>query len=134
MPFEVAEHTADLKIRVWGNSLEDLFREAVLAMMKLVKNEVVGSSTEERKINIDAPDGTALLIDFLNEVLTLSQTSKEVYRRVSFTEFSPVKLEAVLQGIKVNDFDEDIKAVTYHEADVKRNDKGEWETILIFDI
>jgi len=29
---------------------------------------------------------------------------------------------------------EDIKAVTYHEAEVKKKKDGIWETMLIFDI
>ena len=134
MPYEVIEHTADLKIRVWGSSLENLFREAVLAMMKLIKDAAVGSPTEEQKINIEAPDATALLIDFLSEILALSQTNKEIYTKVNLIRFSQNSLEAVLEGVKVDDFDEDIKAVTYHEANVRQNEKGKWETLLVFDI
>lgn len=144
MPYEVIEHTADLKIRVWGSSLQDLFSEALLAMMKIMKittklpidNLVV----TERGIRVEAPDKTVLLVDFLSELLALSQTNKEVYTEVKFNNFSPstssgqMKLEAVLKGAKIDAFDEDIKAVTYHEAEVRRDEKGEWESILVFDI
>lgn len=138
MPYEIIEHTADIKIRVWGDSLENLFSEALIAMMKIVKittklpidNLVV----MEREIRIEAPDVTALLVDFLSEALALSQTNKEVYTEVKFNRFSETELEALPRGVKVDDFSEDIKAVTYHEAEVKQNEKGEWETILVFDI
>lgn len=138
MPYEIIEHTADIKIRVWGSSLEDLFSEALLVMMKIVKattrlptgNLVV----MEHKIKVEAPDRTALLVDFLSEVLALSQTNKEIYTEVKFNKFSGTELEAVLRGVKVDEFDEDIKAVTYHEAEVRQNEKGEWETSIVFDI
>lgn len=140
MPYEVVEHIADLKIRVWGNSLENLFREAVLIMMKLIKTEPEGTPTNERQIEIEAPDATALLVDFLSGVLALSQTHKEVYTEVKFNKFSPsansvqARLKAVLRGRKVDEFDEDIKAVTYHEAEIQKNQEGKWQTFLVFDI
>ena len=39
-----------------------------------------------------------------------------------------------LSGTRINNFDEEIKAVTYHEANVIKNKKGLWETCIIFDI
>jgi SHS2 domain-containing protein len=149
MPHEIIDHTADIKMRVWGDSLQNLFLEAVLAMMKMIKlprqpeagpplventKKYEYTKSPERKIVMEAPDTTALLIDFLSEVLAFSQTNKEIYTQISFTEFGSTSLKAVLEGIKVDKFDEDIKAVTYHEADVEQNEKGNWETLLVFDI
>ena len=137
MPYEIIEHTADLKIKVWGDSLENLFSEAALATMRMVKDIskiTIVNSLIQRKVKVEAPDKTALLVDFLSEVLALSQTNKEVYTEVKFNKFSETELEALLRGIKVDEFDEDIKAVTYHEAEVKQNEKGEWETFLVLDI
>lgn len=152
MPFEVVEHTADLKIKVWGNSLENLFSEAMLAMMGKIKilpfSPIGEKGIIRREIKVEALDATALLVDFLSEVLALSQTNKEIYTEVSFTEFNPstdstsslrassgqAKLEATLKGIKVDKFDEDVKAVTYHEVEVKEVKSGAWETLLVFDI
>jgi len=87
-----------------------------------------------RTVTVYASDRTALLVDFLNEALSLAQIHKEVYLSVAFSTFSEIALEATLKGAKVDEFNEDIKAVTYHEADVRQNEKGEWETTLIFDI
>lgn len=138
MPYEVIEHTADIKIRVWGDSLENLFSEAMLAMtgiMSIIPSlTIVQEGIMQRNVEVEAPDKTALLVDFLSEVLALSQTHKEVYIGVEFGRFSDAELMATLRGVKVNEFDEDIKAVTYHEADVKQNERGEWETPLVFDI
>jgi len=44
------------------------------------------------------------------------------------------EIEVKVFGRKVEEFEEDIKAVTYHEAEVKKNEKGEYETMLVFDI
>lgn len=74
------------------------------------------------------------MVDFLSEVLSLVEINKEVYTKVNFKKFSQNYLETELEGISVDSFDEDIKAVTYHEADVKRDKDGLWKTNLVFDI
>jgi len=42
-------------------------------------------------------------------------------------------IEADLTGFAPAEFDEDVKAVTYHEAEV-RHGNGLWSTMLVFDI
>jgi len=43
-------------------------------------------------------------------------------------------LDARLFGAHVRKFDEDIKAVTYHEANITHSPTGEFETMIVFDI
>jgi SHS2 domain-containing protein len=43
-------------------------------------------------------------------------------------------LEATVYGRKVSGFKEDVKAVTYHEADITENEEGCLETVVVFDI
>jgi SHS2 domain-containing protein len=46
---------------------------------------------------------------------------------------SAVTLDAELEGHPVVRFGEDVKAVTYHEADVQERN-GLWSTTLVFDV
>lgn len=136
MSYKILEHTADLKIAIQGKSLEDLFAEAALAMMDLMKPENFQEQKDstQREISLTSLDETTLLIDFMSEVLLLANINKEIYTKIVFKEFSSSSLEATLEGIPISEFKEDIKAVTYHEADVKENSDGTWETIIIFDV
>lgn len=134
MPYEILSHTADLRIKLTADSLENLFKEAVRALAEILGKKAKNKTPVIRKISVASSDRTALLIDFLNEILALSQINKEVYLKINFSEFSENNLEAVLEGQKVEKFDEDIKAATHHEADIRQNKDGRWETILIFDI
>ena len=135
MPYQILGHTADVRLRVEAETLEELFRDALLGMMAIVRPDYKkGKQHTTRIIALDAPDLTALLVDFLNEVLFQSHVNKEIYTDVTFAKFDEKSLEAKLEGIPVDEFDEDIKAVTYHEADVKKNKEGQWEITLIFDI
>lgn len=139
--FEILSHTADVRLRVRGETLEDLFEQAVLGMARILKHNANDAKTfannaKLEKIKMSAPDTTILLVDFLNEILTRSYINKYIYHVSSF-KIHGSHLEAELIGIKVDGFDEDIKAVTYHEAKIINppagGDKG-FETIIVFDI
>lgn len=143
--FEILEHTADLKIRVWGSTPEELFKNALQGMAHVQKPELRIANGELRitkKIKVESNDATTLLIDFLSAALTQSQINRVVFYDVKFLKFSDspsagsgqVELEAEIEGVKVDEFDEDIKAVTYHEADIKQNPDGAYETLIVFDI
>jgi SHS2 domain-containing protein len=135
VPYEILKHTADLRMRVWGETLESLFLDAAGGMMSIIKeNPKSEIRNPKRNLSISASDRTALLVDFLNEILSLAQTNKEIYPKVTLKKLSETEAEAELTGVPVDGFDEDIKAVTYHEAEIKKNPAGNWETILIFDI
>jgi len=131
--YEIVQHTADLRMRGIARTQQDLFAEALRGLMDLVKGEGVQNDEVRAQVQVTAPDATALLIDFLNEVLTRCHIRREVYGRVVFPSMSAVALEAELEGHPVASLGEDVKAVTYHEADV-REDNGVWSTMLVFDV
>lgn len=135
MPYKILGHTADVRLKVWGGSRKELFKDALLGMIKIIKTpnpkfEIIN----KRTIEIESGDETALLVDFLNEVLYRANTNKEIYNDIDFKNLSETKLEAELSGSPVKEFDEDIKAVTYHEAEIKKRSDGQLEITLIFDI
>jgi SHS2 domain-containing protein len=136
--FEFIGHIADARMKIAGDSLEELFTAGVEGMFEFAKKGFcVGADNLSlvEKIEISSPDITALLIDFLSAVLTLSQEKKAVFCRVKFLKLTDTELEAEVFGSKVDSFNEDIKAVTYHEADVKKNpETGLYETNIVFDI
>lgn len=63
-----------------------------------------------------------------------SDTEDAIFSEVKFKKFSENGLEARVTGYKVNQFDTNIKAVTYHEVTVKEIGPGKWESFLVFDI
>ena len=148
--YQILEHTADLRIRVFGRTLEELFGNALAGMMgylkKISKSQFPISKQIKRVIKISSPDWNALLVDFLSEALTLADINQEVYRQAEFVNFPrPVAdavqkkeaelfLEARLWGEKIGRFDKDIKAVTYHRLDIRRNKDGFWEATIVFDV
>ncbi len=82
--FEILEHTADVKIRVWTETKEALFQEALLAMMSILAPDENCSDHYDlhQDIKVKASDSETLLIDFLNEVLYLTQTQKAIFGKI----------------------------------------------------
>lgn len=134
--YEILPHTADVRLRARGGTLKDLFRQAVLGMAKILsktKSELKVKNVK-CKIKVDADNPTILLIDFLNEVLTASYEEKAVFNNVHFEKITEREVIAEIFGAKVDGFDEDIKAVTYHEAKIVKNLEGDLEATITFDI
>ena len=135
---EFVEHTADVRMRVRADSLVNLFEASLRGMSRLLKSN--GCSTTDLKpverynIKINHGDLTGLLIDFLSEALTISQVQKSVFCFFVPKVLNEHELHGEILGYHVDKFDEDIKAVTYHEADVIRVRPDLYETTIIFDI
>ena len=131
--FEVIPHTADVRLRVASPTLEELFRDAMLGMYAVMHADP-GEERVSRTIEVhDSADTTALLVDFLNEVLHRAHVGQEMFTAAEFTRLDETSVEATLTGVTPASFEEDVKAVTYHEAEI-RPDGGGWTTMLVFDI
>lgn len=137
MKIEFLPHTADVEMRVEGNSIEELFAAAIRGMAQVLKEagcSFTGTYPVNSRIEIQAPDLTCLLIDTLSHILALSFINKAVFCLADFGELSQNRLAADIYGYKVDGFDEEIKAVTYHGAEVLQSGITTWETRVIFDI
>ncbi len=125
------EHTADIKIRAYGDNLNTLFQNAAFAMFsQIYKAEVKPEIT--REIKIKSVDQESLLVDFLSELLTLSDQYNEIYNTFKL-EIKDFEIKGEISGQAVKSFDEEIKAVTYHELKITKN-KNIWTAEIVFDI
>lgn len=136
MSVEWIEHTADIGMRVRADTLPGLFAEAFTGLLGLLGPEYADSAREpiRRELNLTASDKTALLVDFLNSVLSLAHAKKEGYELVHLALPGDAGLVAVIEGRPVLGFSEDVKAVTFHEAAIAPTLVGGWETTIIFDL
>src|ERR1051326_2448907 len=83
-------------------------------------------------IELDSVNVTALLVDFLNEALVRAVTRRVLFTGASFASLGERHIAATLTSVPA-EFEEDVKAVTYHEAEVRRDGNG-WTTMLVLDI
>jgi SHS2 domain-containing protein len=135
--YEFLPHGADIRLRVEAAAMPEVFQSALNGMNHLLKPGFCERNhpvSFEHNLSLASPDSTCLLIDFLSEVLSLSHIHHGVFCGLKIESVSENKIKATVSGSAVSGFDADIKAVTYHEANLHLNDQGQWETVIIFDI
>ncbi len=79
VPYETFEHGADIGIRGFGDSMEEAFENAAVALYSVMVNVEVIGSREMRRIAVTAPDNELLLVEWLNALLGLSDVERLVF-------------------------------------------------------
>ncbi len=72
MGVEFLEHTADVRLRITAGGAEELLAEAARGFYAVLLAEDSRGrieAREERRVDLEAPDGEAVLVDFLNELI-----------------------------------------------------------------
>jgi SHS2 domain-containing protein len=135
--FEYLDHTGDLGVRAFGNSLTDLFCHAAEALFHVITDPETVRATESRKITIEANSLAELMISWLNEFIYLFDTQGLLFRDFDFLSLNDQALEATARG---EPYDErrhpiktTVKSATYHQLKIQQV-KGIWEVQVILDL
>jgi len=136
MPYEELQHTADWCLRVWAADLPSLFVEAAKGMNALSGAQPAPGPLTHRTLNLSAPDAESLLVTFLSELVYAAEQE-----RLTFTHFQvgmfegsdslAVKIE--MDGAPLASINKTIKAVTYHNLQVRQTERGV-EVEIVFDV
>lgn len=133
--FEEVSHTADLEIKVWGKDMPQIFMSAAAGMFHLsgIEDQEEGFSAVKQNISLDAMDYEGLLILFLEELLYRLTEDYMMYEieKISITE--EFSLKAQIKGCQIRSYQRDIKAVTYHNLNIRPTPEG-YEANIVFDI
>ncbi|EHR78319.1 archease [Thermococcus litoralis DSM 5473] len=138
--WEHYEHTADIGIRGYGETLEEAFEAVAIALFDVMVNVEKVEKREVREIEVEGEDLYSLLYNFLEELLILHDTEGLVFRdfevKIEKTE-KGYKLKAKAYGEKLSEKHEpkeEVKAITYHDMEIKQLPNGEWMAQLVPDI
>ena len=126
------EVTADRGIEVWAPDLEELFRVAAIGMLDIAGLKTEIEKEAHRDLKISAIDHETLLISFLEEILFLLEDEATVFSssQISINEF---ELHATMSGKKAIWIENEIKAVTYNNLEIKFID-NEYQVTIVFDL
>lgn len=132
--FEILEHTADVGVRSWGESLEEAFRQSTLGLLDIVGAWRPGRGRRET-IAVEGRDLGAVLVDWLGDVLYLQDVRDVVITAVGVDQ---VTAERAAGWVELAERPVDIegtavKAITYHQLEVGRSETG-WRTTVYLDI
>jgi SHS2 domain-containing protein len=137
MRYEPFEHTADIGVRVFGRTYEEIFANAAYALFDHLTDLGAVEEKVPVSISLQGQDSEDLLVRWLNELLYLYESQGFLLKGVSFSHLDERSLVAEGRG---EGFDPsrhlrkmEIKAVTYHQVQVRKAD-GIWEARVIFDV
>lgn len=135
--FEILNHTADIRLKVKGSSLKELFQNAAKGMFSSVVSLEAIKKNKSISVELGALSKEDLLIDWLNELLFQSQTKRMLFGEFLIEKITPTHLKAKVWGEKIDKkrhhLKSEIKAATYHELLIEQ-DKNGWWTYIIFDV
>lgn len=141
-PFEYLEHTADIKFRAYGKTLEEMLANAALALIGTMTDTSKVLALEIWKVELKAPEIEQLAYSWLSEIVFLFETESAVFSKfdVRVTKNDEAdgddewRLSATIGGERIDlrrhAFDNEVKAVTLHEFVVKKNDVWCVQTVL----
>ncbi len=140
LKFKFLEHTADIMFEAYGKSLDELFENAAMAVSEsMIKTKDVKPKTV-RIVKLQNVKVEMLLFDFLSELLYLKDAEQLVFSEFKVNVYEAkgnFSLQAELKGDKLNmktqEFRSDVKAITLHLFEVKKEKAG-WTARVIVDI
>jgi len=147
--FKTIEHTADIGIRAYGDTREQLFENCAVGMMSIILgtdyvNSIVSNGDTnshfnpfKENIEVDGDDDEDLLYGFLSDVLYLFEAEDFIPLRFNDSIIKSGIFRTSISGVKYDprifNILKEVKAVTFHRMKIER--KGnKWQTDVIFDV
>lgn len=139
-PYEYLPHTADVRFRAYGRTLEEAFSNSALAMENIMLDTKKVVPNIERKIQVRAKEPERLLFEFLGRLLFLLDAENFVLNKIGTIKISRKGAQYILDAVAVGDEISEkyetmtqVKAITYNEMSVKE-EKGIWVVSAVTDV
>ena len=139
--YEYLEHTADVKFLAYGNTLEEVFENAALAMFNVIIDTEKVSGETAIDVFLKSPDLESLLVDWLSELLYLFEVDEIVFWKFRVEEIRKEEGEYSIKSLASGEkyypgshpFETEIKAVTYNQLELEKTADG-WKAQVVVDI
>ena len=122
------EHTGEIELAIEADSEREVFADSVAALVDLL--EIEGEATEPRVVEVTAPDRSALLAAWLEELVFLIETQGFEPVALGELELGADTVRAVVDG-RPGEPPPLIKAVTYHRLAFEPSGSGYRATVVL---
>ena len=120
--WEFIEHTADIAIKAYGDTLEDAFATAAGAMFDIMTDNSTIDPKETVEFETESVDIEGLLVGFLSNLIVLREVQNMVLTGIEITFAGEQKLKVTATGEKFDDrkhaHGHQIKGVSYHMMEI----------------
>ncbi|RZF44142.1 hypothetical protein LSTR_LSTR012344 [Laodelphax striatellus] len=139
--YEYLDHTADMQIHSWGNTVEEAFEQCANGMFGCMTDTDYIEMAETQEIEAEGHDMLSLLFHFLDEFLFLfSAEPYFVAKKVEILEFDKEQFRIKARGfgeqfiIGKHPQRHEVKAITYSNMQVNQTEDGLTHIHVIVDI
>ena len=129
MSYKTLEHTTDAIIEVTANNLKEAFQIAGISVIDTILDSSKVEENSSRNLIVKGKDLKYLLYNWLEEMIILTITDGFAGKRIllEITKNGNYQIDAEIFGeaidLRKHDFKVEIKSPTFHEMDIKQNDK-----------
>ena len=129
MSYKTLEHTTDAIIEVTANNLKEAFEIAGISVIETILDISKVDENNSRKLIVKGKDLKYLLYNWLEEMVILTITDGFAGKRIllEITKNGNYQIDAEIFGeaidLRKHDFKVEIKSPTFHEMEIKQNDK-----------
>lgn len=134
MKYKFLEHTADIKFRAYGKTLDEVFENAVLAISDYLSRGKKIKTAKGKVIEVSGNDLESLFYNFLDELIYLLDAELFIVAKAKIT-IRGHNLKAELFGDNSKNYKDldAIKAATYAEMYIKKTPQG-FEAQAVLDV
>lgn len=127
------DHTADIALRIWATSINDLFRLALEAMNNVVEYVVDQDDPGKfEEFRIKDLDRESMLVSLLNDCNYKIQQEK-ICSKITEICVENEKIRGKYFHQKILSYQTEIKAVTFHNLAIHHSEKG-YDVEIVFDV
>ncbi len=134
MKYKFLEHTADIKFKVYGKTLNEIFENAVLALSEYLSRGEKIKSKKGKVVDVSGSDLESLFYNFLDELIYLLDAENFIVAKAKVT-LRGYNLHAELYGDNASNYKDldQVKAATYAEMYIKKTQDG-FEAQAVLDV
>ena len=129
--FRWAEHTAELELQIEASSEAAVFEEALIAFAELLGDG--GGDPMTRELEVEAEESSMLLVEWLSELVYLSEAEQFVPAQIASLELANGRLRATLEGHR-GEPRHLVKAVTLHRLALWQDEAAGWHARVVLDV
>jgi SHS2 domain-containing protein len=130
--FREIAHTADWELEVWAPDLSTLLEQAAHGMYHLCEAKLSNQTRISRKIELSFQEPEILLIDFLTELIFLTESEGLAFDQYDL-HLEGDQLIALISGSKLDSISKEIKAATFHKLKIVESENG-LVAKIVFDV
>ena len=131
------EHGADIGIWGRGDTLEDAFTQAALALTAVITDPDTIAAETVIELDCEAPDHELLFVDWLNALIYEMASRRMLFSRFE-VQIQDNRLHAQVWGEAINLEKHrptvEVKGATYTALQVYEDDNGTWHARTVVDV